>query len=101
MPSRTLLKGSGKSQPSIHIFSDMIFKCLEVTVADIAAEGEDPSEEPEEVEHPSHCVSWPDTFQKNTPNMDLHVQRESKLKPQFLKIPGVSFNAVDATPWHS
>lgn len=79
----------------------MIFKCSELTVAAIAAESEDSSEEPEEVGHPSHCVSWPDTFQKNTPNMGLHVQHESKLKPQFLKIPGVSFNAMDATPWHS
>lgn len=62
MPSRTLLKGSGKSQPSTHIFSDMIFKCSELTVAALAAEGEDSSEEPEEVGHPSHFVSWFDTF---------------------------------------
>lgn len=65
MPSRTLLKGSGKSQPSIHIFSDTIFERLELTVAAIAAEGEDSSKEPEEVGHPSHFVSWLDTFQKN------------------------------------
>lgn len=66
MPSRTLLKGSGKSQPSIHILSDVIFKCLALTVAAIAAEGEDSSEEPEEVGHPSHFVSWPDTSKKKS-----------------------------------
>jgi len=86
VPSRTLLKGSGKSQPSIHIFSEMIFKRSELTVAALAAKGEDSSEESEEVGHPSHFASWPDTFQKITPNMDFHVQHKSNFKPQFLKI---------------
>lgn len=80
MPSIALLKGSGKSQPSILIFSDMIFKCPELTVAAVAAEGEDSSKE---VGHPSHFVCWPDPAQGITPNMDSHVQHDSQLKPVF------------------
>lgn len=78
MPRIALLKGSGKSQPSIHIFSDMIFKCPGLTVAAVAAGGEDSSKE---VGHPSHFVCWPDPAQRITPNMDSHVQHDSKLKP--------------------
>lgn len=78
MPHIALLKGSGKSQPSIHIFSDTIFKCPELTVAAVAAGGEDSSKE---VGHPSHFVCWPDPAQRITPNMDSHVQHDSKLKP--------------------
>lgn len=80
MPRTALLKGSGKSQPSIHIFSDTILKCPELTVAAVAAEGEDSSKE---VGHPSHSVCWPDAAQRITPNMDSHVQHDAKPKPVF------------------
>lgn len=64
----------------------MISKCSELTVAAVAAEGKDSSKDPEEVGHPSHFVSWPDTSQKITPNMDFHVQHKSNLKPLLFKI---------------
>lgn len=83
MPSGTLLKGSGKSQPSNRMFNDMIFKHSDLTVAAITTKGEDSSEEPEEVGHPSHFVFQPHVSQKNTPNTDLYVRWESNLKPQI------------------
>lgn len=49
-------------------------------MAAVAAEGEDSSKE---VGHPSHFVCWPDPAQRITPNMDSHVQQDSKLKPVF------------------
>lgn len=47
------------------MFRDMNFKHSDLTVAAIATEGEDSSEEPEEVGHPLHFISWPHAFQKN------------------------------------
>lgn len=94
MPPIALLKGSGKPHPSIHIFSDMIFKCPELTGAAVAAQGEDSSKEKWGIHH---TLSAGLILLKESHLIWILASNTTLNLNQFLK-PGISFCAMDPTP---